>query len=181
MDGSDTPLQNKWSFWKGPTQIAEDYDNQSLKELCHFDTVQTFWECFNSLPPVKKLLPKYSYHLMKKGVEPLWEDPENVGGGFWTLRISKKNTDVAWRELVFAIIGEHFASVLTKGDDIMGITVSIRCRDNDIVQIWNKKATGNTTKIWEKTKLILNHVEITNKFYKACSIHKAFSEGYKEK
>lgn len=53
---------------------------------------QDFWNCYNNLPPVEKLKPKSSYHLMKAGVRPLWEDPENERGGFWVLRIRKEDT-----------------------------------------------------------------------------------------
>jgi len=176
------PLQNAWSFWhdkfKGP-QTAEEYAS-SLHELCSFDTVQSFWECFNSLPSVTKLQPKSSYHLMKKGVKPIWEDPENQKGGFWTIRISKEDTEAAWKELVLASIGEQFAPVLQDGDDITGVTVSIRGYDN-IVQLWNKQADANKTKIWDKVLLVLPNTNIITYFYKPCAEHKSFSTEFVEK
>lgn len=53
---------------------------------------QDFWKCYNNLPPIEKLRFKSSFHLMKSGISPLWEDPKNANGGFWAMRVRKDDT-----------------------------------------------------------------------------------------
>jgi len=41
-----------------------------------------------------------------------------------------------WRDLLLAAIGEQFTDVMAPGDDVVGLSVSPRERD-DLLQIWN--------------------------------------------
>jgi len=110
-------LENNWSFWfdryAGPGLTVEQYA-ASLRHLGSFDTVQGFWKWYNNLPPIKKLGPKTSYHLMKAKIRPLWEDLDNIDGGTFSIKISKRDTDSAWLTIVLAVIGEQFFFQLLK-------------------------------------------------------------------
>jgi hypothetical protein len=176
VDGEGVPLQHTWSFWhdkfKGPTQSATEYA-QNLMELCSYDTVQGFWQSYGSLPPITQLKPGFSYHMMKKGITPVWEDPTNQRGGIWSIRTPKDKTEFVWRELLLAAVGEQFSDALQTGDDISGVTASIR-QNYDIIQIWNTKADGDVDKIRDKVIAILPNVTFLATFYKPCNQHKAF-------
>ena len=45
----------------------------------------------------------------------------------------------AWKELVLACIGEQFSSQCSDNDEVTGISVSIRERE-DLIQIWNSNS-----------------------------------------
>eukprot|EP01125_Pyxidicula_operculata_P008987 TRINITY_DN296_c1_g1_i1.p2 TRINITY_DN296_c1_g1~~TRINITY_DN296_c1_g1_i1.p2 ORF type:complete len:190 (+),score=32.91 TRINITY_DN296_c1_g1_i1:1103-1672(+) len=175
------PLQNKWVIWhdSGSTGTnATDYES-GIKELCEFDTVQRFWECFNNLVSLDKILqPKHSLHIMVKGCKPLWEDKLNECGGIWIIRIKKEDTAEAWKELVLATIGEQFAETLEQGDEINGVSVSMRYQNN-LLQVWNRKNTKESEeKNFNRVKEILSKFELTSPYYKPCKEHAAF-EGKK--
>jgi len=170
-------LENTWSFWHdkfiGPGQSVEEYE-ASLHKLCTFSTIQEFWKNFNNLPPVEKLKAKSSFHMMKAGIRPIWEDPENANGGFWALRVRREDTALAWKELVLAAVGEQFGPVLSNDDDICGVTVSVRQYDN-IVEVWNSNASSNVNAILARIKSIVPSVDLRNPFYKAHREHSAFN------
>jgi len=170
-------LENTWSFWHdkylGPGQSVEEYE-ASLHKLCTFSTIQDFWKNFNNLPPVDKLKTKSSFHMMKAGIRPIWEDPENANGGFWATRVKKEDTAFAWKELVLAAIGEQFGPVLSNDDDICGVSVSVRQFDN-VIEVWNSNASSNVNAVLARIKTIVPTVELRNPFYKAHREHSAFN------
>jgi translation initiation factor 4E len=170
-------LENSWCFYHdkylGPAQSMEEYE-ASLQKLCTFSTIQDFWKNFNNLPPIDKLKVKSSFHLMKAGIRPIWEDPENANGGFWAVRVRREDTEQTWKELVLAAIGEQFGPVLSNEDDICGVTVSLRQYDN-IIQVWNSNASANVNAVLARIKSIVPNVEFRNPFYKAHREHSAFN------
>jgi translation initiation factor 4E len=59
--------------------------------------------------PPSSLLPTTDYLLFHEGVRrPVWEDPLNLGGGKWIIRLKKGVADRFWEDLVLAIIGDQF-------------------------------------------------------------------------
>ena len=42
-------------------------------------------------------------NIFKSDIAPAWEDPSNVGGGRWVLRLRKGVADRVWDELVYAL------------------------------------------------------------------------------
>jgi len=42
-----------------------------------------------------------NYHLFKDGVEPKWEDPQNVRGGKWLLQMKvREHRPTEWRAMI---------------------------------------------------------------------------------
>jgi len=178
IESDGIKLQNAWSFWHdkfiGPNQSVEDYE-KNLQELFSFSTIQGFWTCFNNLPTPDKLKAKSSYHMMKTGIRPIWEDPNNADGGFWAMRVKKEDTTKVWKELVLAVIGEQFSMFLEPGDDVCGITVSIRAYDN-IIELWTHNATLRSKNIFKKITQIMPDVELKNPYYKGHREHANFNK-----
>ncbi len=95
-------------------------------------------------------------------------------------------SEFVWRELLLAAVGEQFSDSLQTGDDISGVTASIRqyvvdelrssdkwltshFRNYDIIQIWNTRAEGDVDKIRDKVVALLPNVTFLATFYKGKS------------
>lgn len=137
------PLEREWVWWfdkyPGPGLSTEAY-KANFKRLGSFCCVQDFWKFFNNLPSVDQLPPATSYHLMRNGVLPLWEDEANLSGGTFALRVPRKESSHAWLQLLLGVIGEQFSSVMHPKDEVCGISVSIR-KSESIISIWNVNAS----------------------------------------
>ncbi|KAK0064071.1 eukaryotic translation initiation factor 4E type 3 isoform X2, partial [Biomphalaria pfeifferi] len=144
---------------------VQQYES-SLTKIYTVDTVQGFWSVYNHIPEPSKLSIRYSYHLMRAQRRPVWEDEENSEGGNWTFKCKKQDTEDVWKQLLLAAIGEQLSDCMSEEDDIIGISVSIRDRD-DLILIWNNLASHkDDAKIIKKVKELLPHVTFTTIFYK---------------
>jgi len=178
------PLHTSWTFWihkvsKGAT--AAEYQ-AALKKVYSVATVQGFWSVFNHIPCLTELPSGSYYHLMREERPALWEDPHLCNGGTWRMKCKKVDTVRVWRELLLASIGEQFEDSLAKGDDICGLSVSPRDRD-DIIQIWNYDASlAVKSKVLEKVQSLVPDVQFLAEFYKPHQTHAAFegkrTQGY---
>ena len=77
--------------------------------------------------------------VMKGDISPLWENRQNIRGGSYCLKISRKNAiEVFNRYLAAAALGN--CSVDPK-NEIVGVTISPK-RGSCIIKLWNMNATA---------------------------------------
>ncbi|XP_076674628.1 eukaryotic translation initiation factor 4E type 3 [Andrena cerasifolii] len=174
-ESSGIPLQSSWTFWldKAVSGTTVEEYKENLTKIYTVNTVQSFWAVFNNIPNASAMQVRYSYHLMRDERYPLWEEPVNQHGGTWRLKCHKSDTEKIWKEMVLAAIGEQFSECMADEDEICGVTVSIRDRE-DLVQIWNTNAslTAKAT-VMEKVRSLLPSVNFTE-FYKPHQSHHAY-------
>jgi len=173
------PLRHEWVFWherNNPNASEETWEDQ-LKEIAQISTVQSFWQVFNNTPFATLPL-RDSLHLFKKNVKPVWEDPRNKNGGAWTFRVPKVNSLEFWKEILMAAIGEVLQEVVEKGDDICGVSISVRFNSH-LIMVWNRDGANQ-----KSIDAILNKAlesipeelkpNPQNYYYKKHSSHKSF-------
>jgi translation initiation factor 4E len=129
----------------------------------HLEQVESFWSLWTHLAPPSALQPTTDYLLFHTGIRrPVWEDPLNITGGKWIIRLRKGVTDRLWEDLVLAVIGDQFdecggdqpkvpsstghgtgeANGVEEEDgihypEICGCTISVR-QNEDIISLWNR-------------------------------------------
>ncbi|KAG6856254.1 hypothetical protein H0H87_006010 [Tephrocybe sp. NHM501043] len=176
------PLRNTWVFWfrqqRTPGNKIASYED-GIKKISAFSSVESFWSLWTHLSPPSALQPTTDYLLFHTGIRrPVWEDPLNISGGKWIIRLKKGVADRIWEDLVLAIIGDLFDNcrdseeheVARNWDDksdasvsewpeICGCTISVR-QSEDIVSLWNR--VDADPKVREKIRLIFANI-IMNK------------------
>ncbi|KAI9295763.1 eukaryotic translation initiation factor 4E [Neoconidiobolus thromboides FSU 785] len=148
------PLHYTWTFWfmhRPPGQKITNYE-ESMKRIASFSSIEDFWAVYSHLRRPSDLPTISDYHLFKHGVRPVWEDPENITGGKWLIRIKKGLASRYWESLVLAIISDQFEV----GNEVCGAVLSIRLNE-DIISVWNKTAKDQeiTGKIRDTLKKVL--------------------------
>lgn len=160
------PLHAKWTMWFDNPRLAPPGSDwkENLKECGSFDTVEGFWRIFNNLKPATYIGLNSNYSCFRHGVQPAWEDPENVNGGKFVLTLKKTprgadkdktpiaKLDELWLFTVLALLGETLDAT---GDQVNGAVVSLR-KSQDRIALWIKSSDQDIcVKIGERWKKAL--------------------------
>ncbi|KIY68907.1 eukaryotic translation initiation factor 4E class II [Cylindrobasidium torrendii FP15055 ss-10] len=166
------PLRNTWVYWfrqqRSPGNKIVSYED-GIRRISSFDTVESFWTLWTHLSPPSGLQPTTDYLLFHSGIErPVWEDPLNITGGKWIIRLKKGVSDRIWEDLVLAIIGEQFDTDPTSQyPEICGCTISVR-QHEDIISLWNRiDSEPKTNRIRDTIRRVLNLTPATVMEYKS--------------
>jgi len=139
---SQHDLENSWSYWYdkyiGPGKTAKEYSD-AMHLVGTFDSIQGFW-CWHNNIPIDLIPGGSSFHLMKSGIRPVWEDTANEDGGTLSFRVNKDSLIYVWMRLSIYVIGEQISTKLADNDDICGISMSMR-KNEVVISVWNKKAS----------------------------------------
>ncbi|ESO05991.1 hypothetical protein HELRODRAFT_64314, partial [Helobdella robusta] len=150
------PLQYTYTLWfskRTPGKMSSQSYDQNLKKIGSFVSVEQFWRYYSHMIRPGDLTGHSVYHLFKEGIRPMWEDNANCNGGKWMIRLKKGLASRCWENLILAMLGEQFVV----GDELCGAVISIRFQE-DILSLWNKTATDQTTiaRIRDTLKRVLN-------------------------
>ncbi|KAL3480390.1 translation initiation factor eIF 4e-like domain-containing protein [Aspergillus californicus] len=164
------PFQYHWTFWydkynhnqvdsKNSTSVstsAEDYDNRLYVLYEDVADIATFYRVYNNYP-WEKIPQRDTMHIFRKGVKPVWEDPENRKGGSWRFRVPKRKAQAFFHEIAILCLANEFQAVLEKEHDhVLGVSTSIRFNTH-LISVWHKLGTNERSiKLLEQT--ILNRL-----------------------
>jgi len=172
------PLNTPWTFWVDRTQrgVGVEQFEANLKRIYTVYTVHRFWGVYYNIPKPSALHIRSSLHMMRDERKPIWEEPYNCLGGTFRFRCQKRDTDKVWKELLMAAIGEQLNEYVATNDEICGISVTVRERE-DTITIWNTNADeADRAKIFDCVRMLLPDTTFLSEFYKPHVAHHAFEK-----
>lgn len=146
-------LSNKWMIWEHNNKNT-NWDISSYKKIFEINSINTFWNFFNTFPQMDKF--NYQYFIMKNNIVPIWEDNANKNGGICSFKIYYSNLDYRTNFdneiltcLSMLIMNETF---LLKNFNINGIQYALKKQTNNFVNNYGKEVKHDKTilyiKIW---------------------------------
>ncbi len=125
-------LNDKWVLWAHLPHDT-DWTLKSYKEIYEISNIETVNAINKTIP--EKMVKNCMLFLMRKNINPTWEDPKNSKGGCFSFKVINKNVYDVWVNLVMAITGEYISKDTNFLNSINGITISPK-KSFCIIKIW---------------------------------------------
>ncbi len=125
-------LSDKWVLWAHLPHDT-DWSLKSYINIMELKSVEQTISLFNSVP--EKMTKNCMLFLMRKDINPTWEDPKNCKGGCFSFKIPNKNVASIWKELSYCAVGETLTSDTKFQNCITGLTISPK-KSFCIIKIW---------------------------------------------
>jgi hypothetical protein len=125
-------LSDGWILWAHLPHDT-DWSLKSYMKIYEFNTVEQAITITETLPPV--LVTNCMLFLMRKGINPIWEDERNRNGGCFSYKIPNKDVPDAWKQLSYSLVGETMSDNNKLLPHINGITISPK-KNFCIIKIW---------------------------------------------
>jgi hypothetical protein len=149
-------LQTPWIVWyHHPTD--QDWSPESYRDILELETIEDYCALRNDW---NKCLPEVSqgmFFLMRKMsatgkvIVPRWEDPENINGGAWSIRVSRSEAHDVWFKLIAYCIGEDMTkNAIMDWKQINGLSIAAK-NQFCIIKIWNRDSSLDNINLLNQT------------------------------
>ena len=150
MDKPDFKLKSEWTLW---FHKVND-NNWTLEYYSKIFEMKTYYDLLYIIKNIENIT-SGMFFIMKSGITPIYEDLNNINGGYWSLRITKKEAFEYWEKLLFYICLDNLTIDEKYENMINGISISPKI-NNCIFKIWN----SNFAEI--KTEHLRNDLKFIN-------------------
>ena len=125
-------LYDKWVLWAHLPHDT-DWSLRSYNKIVELHSVEKVISCMNSVP--SQMVKNCMLFLMRKGINPTWEDPKNIKGGCFSFKINNNDVYKTWTQLSYLLTGETLSNNHKLQKNITGITISPK-KSFCIIKIW---------------------------------------------
>jgi hypothetical protein len=136
-------LNNQWCLWAHMPHNT-DWSIQSYINVATFSTVEDTVAITETLPDI--LVKNCMLFVMKKNIMPMWEDPQNRNGGYFSYKVPNKMVYEVWKKLTYALVGETVCLEYGHFKLVSGISISPK-KDFCIIKIWISSPTHQNPKM----------------------------------
>jgi hypothetical protein len=127
---ADFDLKNNWVLW---FHKVND-NNWSIESYVKIYEIRTYYDFLFIIKRIENIT-SGMFFLMKKGIVPIFEDENNINGGYWSLRINKKDSMDYWKRILYYICIESLCIKEEHENKINGLSISPKI-NNCIFKIW---------------------------------------------
>jgi translation initiation factor 4E len=153
-------LSDTWTLWYTEQDLDKSSWNlTSYKKVKDINTVDDYWTMISEIPEHRWI--DGMYFIMREGIQPTWEAPENKNGGSWCFRVPKIYAYFSWIELSMLLCG---GTLMPKfSEEINGISISPK-NNTVTIKIWNSNKAHSSGK---EIPNILEFISPESVLYKA--------------
>ncbi len=125
-------LSDKWVLWAHLPHDT-DWTLKSYIKISEMSTMEEIISLNNSIP--EKMIKNCMLFLMRKDINPTWEDEKNCKGGCFSFKVMNKQVCEVWNNCMYALTGETVSNKLDFIKKVNGMTISPK-KTFCILKIW---------------------------------------------
>lgn len=137
MTSLSHPLTDVWKLY-GHLPSNPNWDIQSYILISEFSTVEQALQFIEIIPA--ECIQKSMLFLMKGTIPPIWEEPENKDGGYFSYKIVERHIADVWKQLCYSLVGCTITKQESIYQHINGMTISPK-KKFSILKIWMNDAS----------------------------------------
>ena len=126
----ENKITNNWNIWFHRID-EKKWTLDSYNKIATITSLESYLYYYKSISTFIHGM----FFVMKDNIPPLWEDINNINGGIITFKLTKSQSDNAWKELTSALVGNTLCDNMNL---INGISISPKI-NNCIIKIWVNK------------------------------------------
>ena len=147
-------LKDKWVLWFHKV----NNNNWSLESYSKIFEITTYYDILFVIKEIENIT-SGMFFLMKDGILPVFEDKNNINGGYWSLRITKKDSFEYWEKIIYYLCIDTITIDKKYDKYINGFSVSPKI-NNCIFKIWNSSYDSIKTDYLRKYLDFINLEEV---------------------
>tara|TARA_B110000858_G_C17685847_1_gene418865 strand:+ start:337 stop:864 length:528 start_codon:yes stop_codon:yes gene_type:complete len=128
----DHVLYDNWVLWAHLPHDT-DWSLRSYNKIVELNSVEKVISCMNTVPT--QMVKNCMLFLMRKGINPTWEDPKNMNGGCFSFKVNNSDVYKTCTQLSYLLTGETLSNNHKLQEKITGITISPK-KTFCILKIW---------------------------------------------
>ena len=147
-------LKYKWVIW---FHKVND-NNWTLESYSKVFELETYYDILYIINELKNMT-SGMFFLMKDGIIPIFEDEKNMNGGYWSMRITKKEAVDYWEKMIYYLCIDNICINDDYEQMINGLSISPKI-NNCIFKIWTSNFKEMKTEYLRKDLEIINWDEM---------------------
>jgi hypothetical protein len=144
MDIENFDLKNTWILW---FHKVND-NNWKLDSYVKVFEIKTYYDVLFIIKELDNIT-SGMFFLMKDGISPIFEDANNINGGYWSTRITKKESYDHWEKIIYHMCINNITVKSEYENKINGVSISPKI-NNCIFKIWNSDYKNMKTEYLRK-------------------------------
>lgn len=127
-------LDDTWVLW---AHLPHDTNwlLESYKKISSINYVEECIELYKNIPD--EIILKCMLFIMREGINPLWEDENNIKGGCFSYKVLDIDIVNTWKKLNYMTLGETLTKDENLSKYINGISISPK-KNFSIIKVWLK-------------------------------------------
>lgn len=108
----------------------------TIQSYLHVDTMKHVEHVVQLLDKIPdNVISNYMFFFMRKGIQPIWEAPQNQHGGGFSYKVQAKYIPQVWKKICYLASGETIMKNQEHQKKVTGITISPK-KYFCIIKIW---------------------------------------------
>ena len=144
-------------------RCGSNWTAADFKEICTLRSIDDVWTLERFIIDENRDLLLSYIVIMKEGILPIWEDPQNKDGGCWSIKVDLADSLRYLFQFLVLMVSDE---ITVPKQIVNGLSFSAKNSYNTIIQIW-----GNNRK-YNHVRHLMPIIKDDNRFEVICRLHR---------